>query len=226
MSHTCKLKGTRQVKYNIPKICAHFCWTLSFAGYVVSSGAFRRLNFPYSSWSLKMTQGGLLDSSSASEVNFNTLGLRQNGRYFADNIFKCIFFNENVWISIKISLTFVPKGPIYNIPALVQIMAWHRSGDKPLSEAMMVNLPRHICVTRPQWVKDMFWNMLLSNQNTRGLFYQCGLTLIPAWISNHTQYTMWDEITHPFPIFSGATVEVWSILKLQWCNRWNLEMGK
>ena len=45
--------------------------------------------------------------------------------------------NENVWISIKISLKFVPKGPINNIPALVQIMTWRRSGDKPLSEPMI-----------------------------------------------------------------------------------------
>ena len=83
---------------------------------------------------------------------FNTLRPRQNGRHFADDIFKCMFFNENVWISIKISLKFVPKGPINNIPALAQIMAWRRPGDKPLSEAMMVNLPTHICVSRPQWV--------------------------------------------------------------------------
>ena len=38
-------------------------------------------------------------------------------------IFKCIFLNENVLILIKISLKFVPKGPINSIPALVQIMA-------------------------------------------------------------------------------------------------------
>ena len=84
---------------------------------------------------------------------FNTLRPRQNGRHFTDDIFKCIFLNENVWISIKISLKFVPKCPINNIPTLVQIMAWRRPGDKPLSEAMMVKLPTHICVTRPQWVK-------------------------------------------------------------------------
>ena len=82
----------------------------------------------------------------------NTLRPRQNGRHFADDIFKCIFLNENVSISIKISLKFVPKGPINNIAALVQIMAWRRPGDKPLSEPVMVNLPTHICVTRPQWV--------------------------------------------------------------------------
>ena len=84
---------------------------------------------------------------------FNTLKPRQNEQYFVDDIFKRIFFNKYVWISIKISLKFVPKGPINNIPALVYIMAWRRSGDKPLSEPMMVSLPTHICVTRPQWIK-------------------------------------------------------------------------
>ena len=85
----------------------------------------------------------------------NTLRLRQNGRHFADDTLKRILVNENVRISIKISLKFVPKGPINNIPTLVQIMAWRRSGDKPLSESMMVSLPTHICVTRPQWVNSL-----------------------------------------------------------------------
>ena len=82
----------------------------------------------------------------------NTLRPRQNGRHIADDIFKCIFVNENEWISLKISLKFVPKGQINISPSLVQIMAWRRQGDKPLSEAMMVSLLTHICVTRPQWV--------------------------------------------------------------------------
>ena len=80
----------------------------------------------------------------------NTMRPRQNGRRFADDTFKCIFLNENVRISIKISLKFDPKGPINNIPALVQIMACRRSGDKPLSETMMVSLLTHVCVTRSQ----------------------------------------------------------------------------
>ena len=84
----------------------------------------------------------------------NTLRPTQNGRHLPDDIFKCISLRENVWISIDISLKFIPMGPIDNIPALVQIMAWHRSGDKPLSEPMVVRLPTHICVTRPQWVKQ------------------------------------------------------------------------
>ena len=82
----------------------------------------------------------------------NTLRPRQNGRHFTDDIFKRIFFNWNIWISIKISLNFVLKGPINKIPALVQVMAWCRAGDKPLSEPKLISLLAHICVTQPQWV--------------------------------------------------------------------------
>ena len=92
-------------------------------------------------------------SSSCVIVIVNTLRPRQNGRHFADDMFKCIFLNENVWIPIKIALKFVPKGSNNNNPALVQIMAWGRPGDKPLSEPMMIILLTHICVTRPQCVK-------------------------------------------------------------------------
>ena len=84
---------------------------------------------------------------------FNKLRPRQNGCHFAEDIFKWIFLNESSSIAINISLKFVPKVPINNIPALVQIRAWCCPGDKPLSEPMMVNLPTHICVTRPQWVE-------------------------------------------------------------------------
>ena len=90
----------------------------------------------------------------SAKCDFNSLRPRQNRRHFADDVFKCNFLNENVWISIEISLKFVPKGPINNIPALVRIMAWRRSGDKPLSEPIMVSLLTHICVTRPQWVNQ------------------------------------------------------------------------
>ena len=85
-----------------------------------------------------------------------TLGPRQNGRHFEDDIFKCIFLNENVWISIESLLNFVLKGPINNIPALVQIMAWRRPGEEPLSEPVMVRSPTHICAARPQWVNYPF----------------------------------------------------------------------
>ena len=92
-------------------------------------------------WKLKML-----------ELCVNSLRPTPNRRHFADDIFKCISENENELISPRISLKFVPKVRINNIPALVQIMAWRRPGDKPLSEPMMVSLLTHICVTRPQWV--------------------------------------------------------------------------
>ena len=72
---------------------------------------------------------------------------------FRTRHFQKHFFNENAWTSLKILLKFVPKVRINNIPALIQIMAWRRPGDKPLSEPMMVSLLTHICVTRSQWVK-------------------------------------------------------------------------
>ena len=62
--------------------------------------------------------------------------------------------------SIKISLKIVATGPINNILELVQIMAWCRPGDRPLSEPMLVCLLTHICVTRPQWVKMIPYDTL------------------------------------------------------------------
>ena len=68
---------------------------------------------------------------------FIILRSRQDGRHFADDIFKCIFFTENCCILIQFSPKYVPMGPIDNMAALVQIMALCRKGDKPLSESMM-----------------------------------------------------------------------------------------
>ena len=70
-------------------------------------------------------------------VFINSCPRRQNGHHFSDDIYICIFVNEKCCIFIKKLLTFVPKGPINNNPVLVQIMAWRRIGDKPLSEPIM-----------------------------------------------------------------------------------------
>ena len=81
------------------------------------------------------------------------LGLTHWDQDKKDNILKCIFLNEDVRISINVSPTFLPKGPINNIRALIKKMAWRRPGDKSLSEPRLVSLLTHICITRPQWVK-------------------------------------------------------------------------
>ena len=67
-------------------------------------------------------------------VNSSSSG--QNGRCFVDDIFRCIFVNENCCILIRIAPNFVSNGPIDSKPALVQVMAWCRTGDKPSSEPM------------------------------------------------------------------------------------------
>ena len=69
--------------------------------------------------------------------------------------FQCIFLNESVLISLRISLKFVPVVWINNNPALVQLMTMCRPGDRPLSEPMMVSLLTHICINRPQWVNTV-----------------------------------------------------------------------
>ena len=128
------------------------------AAKMISGYKIRNLNLIENAWNHRINKRPL-DFSFDSFLN--TLRPRQNGRHFSDDSFKCIFLNENVSIAIKISLKFVPKGPINNIPALVQIMAWRRPGDKPISEPMMVSLPTHICVTRSQCVK-VVWDLIFS----------------------------------------------------------------
>ena len=137
--------------------------------------------------------------------SINTLRQRQNGCHFADDISKSIFFNENVWILLKISLTFVPEVQINKIPALFQIMAWHRPGDKPLSEPVMVRLLTHICITRPQWVKHWWHNNInkTKHKKTQGnheynMYRTCCHSHINIWnwqwlcclhIYQHHQYS-------------------------------------
>ena len=79
---------------------------------------------------------------------------------------------------IKISLKFVPKGLVNNTPALVLIMTWRRPGDKPLSEPMIVSLPTHICVTRPQWVNVLDIHQLYE-YNVGLLVYKYHQDMLP-----------------------------------------------
>ena len=67
------------------------------------------------------------------------LPLEKNDHHYTDYILRCISMNEKFCILIKISLKFVPTGPIDNSPALVQIMFWCWIGDKPLSEPMLTH---------------------------------------------------------------------------------------
>ena len=71
-------------------------------------------------------------------ITFDSSPPGQNGCDFSNNISKCNFMNEKFCILIRISLNFVPEGPIANDLTLVHVMAWRRTGDKPLFEPMLI----------------------------------------------------------------------------------------
>ena len=107
----------------------------------------------------------------------NALRPRQNGCYFPDSIFKCIVLNAKVRISIKVSLKLVPVGPIKKAQHLVQIMDQSGSGDKPLSEPMVVRLLTHKCVTRPQQVKYLA-AITIHYMKTNKIWYKRNVHLV------------------------------------------------
>ena len=115
--------------------------------------------------------------------NFIINTLTQNGRHFSDDLIKCIFLNENVWNSSNISLKFAPMGPIDNISEFGQTMAWWRPGHQLLYESMMVRLPTHICITRPQRV-----NLCVS---LTGLLNPSISQMLQAYHWNH-----WNDAGH------------------------------
>ena len=167
------------------------------------------------------------------------------GCHLADDTFKRIFLNENVRILIKISLKFVAKGPLNNTPTLVQIMAWRRPGNKPLSEPMVVWLPTHICVTWLQWLHlNAFsvWMTMITNIHFKWLSYT-GTNVLTLerpeqkWVINglqqksHVQHIIFSFeasgilVTALFS-FSDSVGEWWSSFEsvhlhlLQWDRLW------
>ena len=71
---------------------------------------------------------------------FNAMKPEQNGRHFADDIFKGIFVRERFCILIHNSLKFVPKGPIDKKSTLVEVMTWRLFGTKPLPQPMLTKM--------------------------------------------------------------------------------------
>ena len=107
-----------------------------------------------------------LESAIIGECGVGMLLLKpyQHGHHFTDDIFQCVFLNENIWISIKISLNFVPKGRINNIPALVQIIT---VGE--LRSTLCTKTPLYVRsglyikqmpLEYLSYIKEMSWNTL------------------------------------------------------------------
>ena len=115
---------------------------------------------------------------------------RQNGRHFADQIFRYIFDNEKLCILLRISLKFVHTGPVANKPTLVQIMAWHLSVNKPLSEPLMAQFT------------DVYIYI-----------YVCVCVMLPGWVDKHIDICIMGEsmIHHDF-ISRGFSLAVHPIM--------------
>ena len=88
------------------------------------------------------------------QCSINALRPRQNGRYSAYDIFKCILLNENLRILITISLKFVPNGSIEIMPALFLVTAWHGQAQGHYLNRWRSSLLAHKGITRPQWINN------------------------------------------------------------------------
>ena len=129
---------------------------------------------------------------------FITLRPRQNGGNFLDN-FKSISLNENVWTAIKIPLKFVPKGPINNLPTLVQIMVRRRSEDKPLSEPMTVNSWRIYAYNIPTWLNNYIHikcGMWLTSILQLKRWLRNTSVVVMAWMRIYISRTIINVITY------------------------------
>ena len=119
-------------KFGFRKVCITSS-ILAATGYVASS-------FVHDVRWLYLTHG-LMGGRTQHTLYVNTCSLGQNGRHPADDIFKRIFMNETFFILIRISLKFVLKDPIDYKSGLAHVMAWRRTGDKPLPEPMLTHFP-------------------------------------------------------------------------------------
>ena len=114
----------------------------------------------------------------------------KNCHNLADEIFKCIFVNENFCILIWISLTFVHRDQIDNKSAFIQGMAWCWTRGKPLPKPMVA---QHKCGTRGRWVKASRMLLVMMIYNVDGDWW-----LVYSKEANNTRYgdmeLVWSQI--------------------------------
>ena len=151
----------------------------------------------------------------------NTLRPRRDDGHFSEDIFKYVFVNDYVLISNKISLKFVPRVPNNNIPALVQIMAWHQPDQKPSSEPMMLILLTPLCVALPQWSKHSY----LSRIGFPLCNYQSPFRMQIIWVAeNMVNSISWIQLT-PFEkasrLFTQLFVQAQVKVNIIHCTKYN-----
>ena len=164
---------------------------------------------------IPMCREMLLFSMCASLAH-NTLRMRQNGRQFEDDFFKCIFLNENFGILFQISLKLVPKVSIVYMPALVQVLSWYRTGHKAISEPMMHN-QRHRKWNMPLkpsgsgifrillhffLQKCFVYRHWFSLERTATVFLEYGITAVLGytWVNAYRSQDSMGCISNPSPV--------------------------
>ena len=123
-----------------------------------------------------------------------------------DDIFKCIFMNEEFCVSIRISSVFVPMGPIDNSTALVQVMVWHRKGNKPLHYFWMrqyiddsvqdYSNPNALGMELQKFYTKPRYCLSQGPQLLAKISYKSSMWM-RARISNDVYVNQWYAITHP-----------------------------
>ena len=134
-----------------------------------------------------------------------------------DAIFKSIF-NESVWISITISLKFIPKGPIDYKSALVQVMAWHRTGEKPITQINADPIHRRIYttlggnkITRSGRSFTGVWHILFSLLHFVRIDRKYSILYLKRCLSVPSYYQYWLKIIaiHPRAISQNISMIWW-----------------
>ena len=113
-----------------------------------------------------------------------TLRPKQNGQHFPDDIFNWIFLNETIQIAIKISFKFVPRGPINNMPALIQIMVWSRQVTRHYLNQWWLF---YWCIYASLGLNELCWNgtMSLKWHHLEKMFCQVFCSL-RNWTCSHS----------------------------------------
>ena len=70
------------------------------------------------------------------------------------DILRTTHSNGFTWNTVFISLNFFPKGPIENMSALVQVMAWRQTGHKPYLDWLWLSSFTYVCHLGPVFISD------------------------------------------------------------------------
>ena len=131
---------------------------------------------------------------------------------FSRRHFQTHFLSLKCINSINISLKFVPRSLINNIPLLVQIMACRRPSDKPLSEPMMVKFAyaymRHsismswigYIQAKTSWNFDLQWLIVLGLSLRQITMNNIRFKI---WMNSYIHIKLWSVINEPCHTLNG-----------------------